>query len=95
MNELDTKIKELKSVEFSKNLKNLRETQTDLVNQFRLLQAEQAKLTEAIVHANVLKNYTHEQKTARNQFLKEMQALQPDGIHGVNKSACKILNLNS
>jgi hypothetical protein len=35
----------------------------------------------------VLKNYTQEQKKARNQFLKEMQALQPEGIHGINKSA--------
>lgn len=89
MDELDTMIKELKSIEFSKNIRNLRETQTDMINQFRLLQAEQSKLSEAIVHANVLKNYTHEQKKARNQFLKEMQALQPEGIQAVNKT-CKL-----
>jgi hypothetical protein len=28
-----------------------------------------------------LKNYTNDQKVARNQFLKEIQALQPEGIH--------------
>jgi hypothetical protein len=27
-----------------------------------------------------LRTYTNEQKLARNQFLKEMQALQPEGI---------------
>ncbi len=48
------------------------------------------KLSEAIVHANVLKSYTTEQKAARTQFLKEMQALMPEGIHGINKSSCKI-----
>jgi hypothetical protein len=47
------------------------------------------KLTETIIHANVLKTYTNEQKLARSQFLKEMQALQPEGIHGLNKSQCK------
>jgi hypothetical protein len=37
-------IREIKSVEFSKNVKNLREAQLDIVNQYRLLQAEQAKV---------------------------------------------------
>ena len=74
-------VKEIRSVEFSKNVKNLRNVQVDLVNELRLLQVEQTKLNEAIVHANVLKNYTNEQKTARSQFLKEIQALQPEGIH--------------
>lgn len=45
-------------------------------------------MSEAIIHANVLKNYTTEQKIARSQFLKEMQALMPEGIHGINKSNC-------
>ena len=47
------------------------------------------QLKEAVVHANVLRTYTAEQKHARSQFLKEIQSLQPEGIHGGNKSrAC-------
>lgn len=32
-----------------------------------------------------MRTYTNEQKLARNQFLKEMQALQPEGIQ-VNRA---------
>lgn len=84
--ELDRLLAEIKSDELSKNVKNLKETQLELIKQFRAFQAEQNKLSEAIIHANVLKSYTTEQKIARNQFLKEMQALMPEGIHGINKS---------
>jgi len=49
------------------------------------------KLSEAIAHANVLKNYTAEQKQARSQFLKEMQALQPEGIDGLKRSSKPIV----
>lgn len=68
------------SDELKKNVKNLKQTKIDLINQMRSLQAEENKLSEAIAHANVLKNYTQEQKIARSQFLKEMQSLQPEGI---------------
>ncbi len=44
LGDLDTMVREIKSVEFSKNVKNLREAQLDAVNQYRLLQAEQAKV---------------------------------------------------
>ena len=52
----------------------------DLIEQQRLIKAEENKLGEATIHANVLRSYTNEQKLARTQFLKEIQALQPEGI---------------
>lgn len=79
--ELDKLLGQVKdSDDLKKNVKNLKQTQIDLINQMRNLQVEENKLNEAIAHANVLKNYTQEQKVARNQFLKEMQSLQPEGI---------------
>ena len=49
------------------------------------------KLSEAVIHANVLRSFTNEQKLARTQFLKEIQALQPEGIHAINRSKLYVL----
>lgn len=42
--DLDSSLKEAKSNELSKNIKNLRTTQVELINQYRILQAEQTKV---------------------------------------------------
>ncbi|RNA35792.1 MICOS complex subunit MIC60 isoform X5 [Brachionus plicatilis] len=85
--ELDKLLGQVKqNEELRKNVKNVKQTQIDLINQMRSLQVEENKLNEAIAHANVLKSYTQEQKVARNQFLKEMQSLQPEGIRAQTSS---------
>ncbi|CAF0889017.1 unnamed protein product, partial [Brachionus calyciflorus] len=92
IDELDKLINQVRqNDELKKNVKNLKQIQIDLINQMRSLQMEENKLHEAISHANVLKNYTQEQKVARNQFLKEMQALQPEGIRP-NSSSDQLSN---
>ena len=40
----------------------------------------------------MLRSYTNEQKAARNQFLKEIQSLQPDGITSLNKTSGELTN---
>lgn len=42
--ELDRLLAEIKSDELSKNVKNLKETQLELIKQFRAFQAEQNKV---------------------------------------------------
>jgi MICOS complex subunit MIC60 len=59
---------------------------------FRLNNFFFKKLSEAKVHANILRSYTNEQKAARNQFLKEIQSLQPDGITSLNKTSGELSN---
>lgn len=98
IDDLDALLKEVKmNDELYNNVKNLRETQLELLNQARLLQSEKTKLNEALIHANVLKNYTGEQKLAREQFLKEIQSLQPEGIYRNANSGDQLSNdeLNS
>jgi len=87
---LENLLNEVKTSDLS--VKNLRQTQIDLIEQCRRLQAEKTKLSEAIIHANVLRSYTNEQKMARSQFMKEMQALQPDGIQIVNRPEDQLTN---
>jgi mitofilin len=84
--DLEKLVKEAKSSDIFKNVKSLNQTQIDLIEQERLIKSEENKLAEATIHANVLRSYTNEQKLARAQFLKEIQALQPEGIHAVNRS---------
>ena len=50
LNELDQMVKEIKSIEFSKNVRNLRDVQLDLINELRALQAEQNKV---ILYLNI------------------------------------------
>jgi len=78
--DLDRLIVDIKSNNLSHFLTNLRDTQKELIKQFNQLQSEKSKISEAVIHANVLRTYTTEQKSARDQFLKEMQSLLPEGI---------------
>lgn len=80
LDELEALIKDAKQNEHFKNLRSLRASLKELVEQQRVLMLEDKKLKEALIHANVLRSYTKEQKAARSQFLKEIQALQPEGI---------------
>lgn len=80
--ELEVMINEAKKNELFKNLNSLRQSLKDLIEQQRTVKQEESKLKEALIHANVLRTYTNEQKAARSQFLKEIQALQPEGIQG-------------
>lgn len=80
LDELEALIKDAKQNEHFKNLKSLRASLKELVEQQRTVMLEDKKLKEALIHANVLRSYTKEQKAARSQFLKEIQALQPEGI---------------
>lgn len=80
LEELEALIKDAKQNELFKNLKSLRASLKELVEQQRAVMLEDKKLKEALIHANVLRTYTKEQKAARSQFLKEIQALQPEGI---------------
>ncbi len=87
INEIEALLEQIKSNEqFKLKITHYADVQNGLIEHFRRLQDEQKKLKEAIVHANVLRNYTTEQKQAKSQFLKEMQSLQPEGIHGGNKT---------
>lgn len=79
LDELETMINEAKKNDLFKNLKSLRESLKELIEQQRTIKQEESKLKEALIHANVLRSYTNEQKVARAQFLKEIQALQPEG----------------
>lgn len=80
LEELEALIKDAKQSEHLKNLKSLRASLKELVEQQRTVMLEDKRLKEALIHANVLRTYTKEQKAARSQFLKEIQALQPEGI---------------
>ncbi len=85
LEELETLIQSARKSDSFKNLKSIRRTQKEFIEQQRLIKFEESKLKEALIHANVLRTYTNEQKAARSQFLKEIQALQPEGINRENK----------
>jgi len=84
--ELERLIQSGRKSDAFKNLKSLRKTQKEFIQQQRLINSEETKLKEALIHANVLRSYTNEQKAARAQFLREIRALQPEGINRENKS---------
>lgn len=89
--DLDRLLGEIKSSNLTQYLSGIREIQLELIKQFNTLQNERQRLSEAVVHANVLRAYTNEQKTARDQFLKEIQSLQPEGITHHGKTADETL----
>lgn len=82
LDDLEVMIAEAKKNDLFKSLIALRDGQRGLIEQQKKFSFEENKLKEALIHANVLRTYTNEQKVARAQFLKEIQALQPEGING-------------
>lgn len=82
LEDFELMIKDAKNNDTFKNLAALRDGLKELIEQQRIIKQEDNKLKEALIHANVLRSYTNEQKVARAQFLKEIQALQPEGIQG-------------
>jgi len=93
VSDMDAFLAEAKSnEELVGQVKNLRATQNDLIDQFRRLQSEQNRLAETVIHANVLRTYTVERKQARSQFLKEIQSLQPEGMTKLNSDGDQLSN---
>jgi mitofilin len=80
LEEVEALINDAKKNELFKNLKTLRASLKEVIEQQRAIVQEDKRLKEALIHANVLRTYTKEQKAARSQFLREIQALQPEGI---------------
>jgi glutamate-1-semialdehyde aminotransferase len=48
--ELDNLLKQIKTNQLSKGVKNYRDAQQDLINQYRLLQAEQLKVNKTLMY---------------------------------------------
>lgn len=74
LEEFENISKEARNNDMFKNLKAFRDGQRAAIEQQRVLKTEEAKLKEALIHANVLRSYTNEQKMARAQFLKGMNS---------------------
>lgn len=89
--EINDFVKDAMQNKLFKNLKVLSQCQKDILEKQTIIKSEEKILKEATIHANVLRSYTNEQKEARLQFLKELQALQPAGILN-NSSEDKLSN---